>query len=84
MLQLKKLTEREIIDRIIAGEKVLYELIVRRFNPELYKSGSSYNYNHQGTQHLMQVGYIEAFNKLTQLEARAALRTWIISTTWVT
>lgn len=41
--QFEQLTEVEIIDRILDGEKPLYEIIVRRFNSYLYKIGRSYN-----------------------------------------
>lgn len=49
MKQFEKLTAAEIIKRILEGEKSLYELIVRRFNPYLCKNSRSYNYNHKGT-----------------------------------
>ncbi len=54
MVQFEKFTEAEIIRQITGGEKALYEIIVRRFNPFLYKIGRSYNYDHEHTQDLMQ------------------------------
>lgn len=53
--QVQKLKDTEIIEKILKGEKSLYELIVRRYNPYLYKIGRSYNYNHEDTQDLMEV-----------------------------
>lgn len=73
-----ELTEAEIIARIIHGEKSLYELIVRRFNPYLYKIGRSYGYNHEDTQDLMQETFIDAYKKLSQFEGRASFKTWLI------
>ena len=78
MKQFEKLTETEIIERILKGEKSLYELIVRRFNPCLYKIGRSYNYNHEDTQDLMQETFIDAYKSLLQFEGRASFKTWII------
>ena len=78
MVQSEKLTETEIILRIINGEKALYEIIVRRFNPHLYKIGRSYNYTHQDTQDLMQETFIDAYKNLFQFEGRADFKTWII------
>lgn len=78
MKQFEKLTETEIIERILKGEKSLYELIVRRFNPYLYKIGRSYNYNHEDTQDLMQETFIDAYKSLLQFEGRASFKTWII------
>lgn len=71
-------TEVEIIERILKGEKSLYEIIVRRFNPVLYKIGRSYNYNHEDTQDLMQDTFIDAYKSLIQFEGRADFKTWII------
>ncbi|MGC4235048.1 MAG: sigma-70 family RNA polymerase sigma factor [Niabella sp.] len=78
MVYSQKLSEAEIIGRIINGEKSLYEIIVRRFNPCLYKVGRSYNYNHQDTQDLMQETFIDAYKNLLQFEGRADFKTWII------
>mgnify|MGYP003524899807 FL=1 len=66
MNPINKLSEEEIIQRILAGEKPLYELIVKRFNPTLYKIGRSYNFNHQDTQDLMQDSFIDAYKNLKQ------------------
>jgi RNA polymerase sigma factor (sigma-70 family) len=78
MAQFDQLTEVEIIHRILNGDKPLYEIIVRRFNPYLYKIGRSYNYNHEDTQDLMQDTYIDAFKSLSQFEAHSNFKTWII------
>lgn len=78
MNPIDKLSEEEIIQRILAGEKPLYELIVKRFNPTLYKIGRSYNYNHQDTQDLMQDSFIDAYKNLKKFEGRAHFKTWII------
>ena len=78
MKQFEKFTETEIIERILKGEKSLYELIVRRFNPYLYKIGRSYSYNHEDTQDLMQETFIDAYKSLLQFEGRASFKTWII------
>jgi len=76
--QFEQLTEIEIIDRILKGDKSLYEIIVRRFNSYLYKIGRSYNYNHEDTQDLMQDTYIDAFKNLSQFKQQSSFKTWII------
>lgn len=78
MVSFEKFTETEIIGRILGGEKSLYEIIVRRFNPYLYKIGRSYNYNHEDTQDLMQETFIDAYKNLNKFEGRASFKTWII------
>ncbi len=71
-------TEAELIRRIVKGEKALYEIIVRRFNPFLYKTGRSYNYNHEDTMDLMQETFIDAYKNLSQFEGNSSFKTWII------
>lgn len=78
MQAIEKLLIPEIIERILKGEKSLYEIIVRRYNSFLYKVGRSYNYNHDDTQDLMQDTYIDAYKNLAQFEGRADFKTWII------
>ncbi|TXH23178.1 MAG: sigma-70 family RNA polymerase sigma factor [Chitinophagaceae bacterium] len=78
MQTIEKYSEQEIIERVQKGEKSLYELIVRRFNPLLYKIGRSYRYNHEDTQDLMQETYIDAYKNLTSFEGRSNFKTWII------
>lgn len=72
------MTDTEIVDRITMGEKALYEIIVRRFNPYLYKIGRSYNFNHADTQDLMQETFLDAYKHLVQFAGRSGLKTWLI------
>ncbi len=77
MQQFEQFTETEIIERILEGDKCLYEIIVRRFNPYLYKIGRSYNYNHEDTEDLMQDTFVDAYKNLAKFEGRANFKTWI-------
>lgn len=74
----KNFSEKELIDRVLQGEKPLYELLVRRYNPYLYKVGRSYNYNHEDTQDLMQETYVNVYKSLAKFEGRSSFKTWII------
>lgn len=74
----KEITDEELIKRIVSGEKFLFERIVRKFNPYLYKVGRSYNYNHEDTQDLMQETFIDAYKALSQFEGRSSFKTWLI------
>lgn len=77
MNSIETYSEHEVIERILNGEKALYELVVRRYNPYLYKIGRSYNYNHDDTQDLMQDTYVDAYKNLRQYEGRSSFKTWI-------
>jgi RNA polymerase sigma-70 factor (ECF subfamily) len=76
--QFEKYSEAEIVKRVLQGEKMLYEIIVRRFNPSLYKIGRSYNYNHEDTRDLMQDSFVDAYKNLAQFKGHSDFKTWII------
>jgi RNA polymerase sigma factor (sigma-70 family) len=71
-------TDGEIISKILAGEKSLFEILIRKNNPFLYKTGRSFGYNHEDTQDLMQETYINAFLHLAGFESRSTFKTWIL------
>lgn len=74
---LEKFTDADVITKVLNGEKAMYEIIVRRYNPYLYKIGRSYNYSHDDTQDLMQDTYIDAYKNLDKYEGRSNFKTWI-------
>jgi len=67
----------DLVHKIAAGEVELFEIIIRRNNPFLYKIGRSYRYSHEDTQDLMQETYIDAFTHLSAFEGRSSFKTWI-------
>lgn len=72
------ISDLEIISRILSGEVALYEVIIRRYNPYLFKVGRSYGYNHHDTEDLMQDAFIKAYFNLQKFENRASLKTWLV------
>jgi len=76
--QFEQYTDWEIVEKINKGDTKLYEILIRRYNPPLYKIGRVYQYNHHDTEDLMQETYISAFYSLPKFENRASFKTWII------
>jgi RNA polymerase sigma factor (sigma-70 family) len=74
----EKYSDLEIINKIIEGETALFEILIRRNNPFLYKTGRSYNFNHDDTLDLMQDTLIDAYTNLSKFEGRSSFKTWII------
>lgn len=70
-------SDQEIITKILLGENKLYELLIRRNNPYLYKIGRMYNYNHHDTEDLMQDTFIKAFYNLGNFENKSSFKTWL-------
>ena len=75
---LEKYSDKEIIQKILKGEKQLFEILIRRNNSSLYKTGRSYNFNHDDTQDLMQDTLLDAYTNLSKFESRSSFKTWII------
>lgn len=78
MKEVEHRTDLQIIQKILKGETLLYEILIRRTNPVLYKTGRAYNYGHEDTQDLMQEAFIDAYAHLTKFEGRSSFRTWIV------
>lgn len=78
MIEAHTFSDAEIIAQILDGQKILYEIIVRKYNPYLYKIGRSYNFNHQDTEDLMQDTFIDAYKNLGQFQQRSQFKTWLI------
>lgn len=70
-------SDTEIIRKVLEGETAFFEILIRRFNPVLYKIARSYSFNHQDAEDLMQETHVTAFQQLAQFEGRAAYKTWI-------
>lgn len=75
---MEQYSEFDIIKKINDGEVALYEILIRRINPVLYKIGRSYNYNHEDTEDLMQDTFIQAYKNLLEFKQDATFKTWIV------
>lgn len=71
------IAEKELINRIRNGERELFEILIRRNNPYLYKTGMSYGYRHEDVEDLMQETFIAAYLNLEKFEGRSSFKTWI-------
>jgi RNA polymerase sigma factor (sigma-70 family) len=74
---LSPIPDEEIIARILAGEKRLFEQLIRRYNQRLYRMGMSILENETEAEEAMQTAYINAYEHLPRFEHRASFGTWI-------
>jgi RNA polymerase sigma factor (sigma-70 family) len=70
--------DAEVIENILSGNTALFEILIRRYNPYLYKIGRSYGFNHQDTEDLMQETFVNSYVNLKQFSGRSLFKTWII------
>jgi RNA polymerase sigma factor (sigma-70 family) len=74
----RKADDTAIIKRIVAGEKELFEIILRRYNQKLYRVIRSYLKDADDIQDAMQDTYLKAFDKLYQFQGNSSFSTWLI------
>ena len=75
--QFESTAEAEILRRIKEGETDLFEILIRRNNPFLYKIGMSYGFCHEDVEDLMQETFIAAFLNLEKFRQHSSFKTWV-------
>ena len=73
-----KIDDAAIVRRIIAGEKELFEIILRRYNQTLYRVIRGYLKDTDEVQDALQNTYLKAYDKLFQFRGESAFSTWLI------
>jgi len=76
--ELEQYTDSDIIQKILMGEVAMYEVIIRRYNRYLYKTGRAYGYSHADTEDLMQETYLSVYTNLSKFEGRSSFKTWVV------
>jgi len=71
-------SDKEIIERILKGEKRLYEQLVRKYDQRLFRISMSIINDEAEARDIMQNTYLNAYVHLTSLKNRSQFGTWII------
>ena len=72
------LTDAEVIDRVVHGEKRLFAILMRRYNQTLYRAVRSYLQKRAEVEDAMQDTYLKAYAKLGGFKREAAFSTWLV------
>lgn len=70
-------TDEQVVERVLAGETALYEIIMRRYNQRLYRVVRAILRDDSETEDIIQDAYVRAFQYLNQFEKRAPFSTWL-------
>jgi len=73
-----QLSDKEVLIRVLSGEKALYEILMRRHNQTLYRAIRSYLQQGEDVEDAMQETYLKAFAKLDQFKGESAFSTWLV------
>ena len=69
--------DNEIINKVLTGEKRLYEQLMRRHNSSLFRIGMSILNNDADVEDVMQTTYISAYQHLDSFRQESAFGTWL-------
>jgi len=74
---LNSLTDKEVVDRVRAGDTALFEILMRRHNQRVYRVARAVVKDEAEAEDVMQQAYINAFVHLNQFEQRSQFSTWL-------
>jgi RNA polymerase sigma-70 factor, ECF subfamily len=71
------LSDEEVVRRVHAGDRPLYEVLVRRYNQRLYRVARAILRDDAEAEDVMQQVYVQAYAHLAQFAGRAQFSTWL-------
>jgi RNA polymerase sigma-70 factor, ECF subfamily len=71
------LTDEQVVQRVLAGETALFEVLMRRHNQRLFRTARAIVRDAAEAEDVTQETYVRAFTQLSQFEHRALWSTWV-------
>lgn len=71
------LTDAEIVTRVRAGDRLLFEILMRRHNQRVYRVARAVVRDEAEVEDVMQQAYVNAYTHLDQFEQRSQFSTWL-------
>lgn len=72
-----KLSDEEIAERVINGEKHLYEILMRKYNQRMFRISMSIVNDGMEAEDVMQTAYLNAYLQLSGFKNRSGFGTWL-------
>jgi RNA polymerase sigma-70 factor, ECF subfamily len=70
-------SDHDAIQQVLAGNTVMFELLMRRYNERIYRAARSIVRDEQEAEDVMQQTYVNAFTHLRQFNGLARFATWL-------
>ena len=70
-------TDEQIVERVLAGETPLYEILMRRHNQRLFRVARAILRDDVEAEDVMQDAYVRAYQHLGDFQGRAKFSTWL-------
>lgn len=71
------ISDDQLIQKILKGEKHLFEFFVRRFNQQLFRISMSIVNDEQEAEDIMQIAYLNAYQNLSGFNNQSSFSTWL-------
>jgi RNA polymerase sigma factor (sigma-70 family) len=71
------MSDEEIVKKVVAGEKYLYENLVRKYNSRLFRIAMSIINDDMEAEDIMQTAYINAYTQLANFTHKSSFGTWL-------
>src|SRR5215470_3052632 len=71
------LTDAGIVARVRAGDRALFEILMRRHNQRIYRVARAVLKDEDEVEDVMQQAYVNAYTHLHQFEERSQFSTWL-------
>src|SRR6185295_12252611 len=70
-------SDEEIVERVLKGEKSLFENLIRKFNVRLYRIGMAIINDDTAVEDVMQTTYLNAYLHLADFQKKSSFGTWL-------
>lgn len=72
-----EISDLRVIDEVTRGNREMFEVLVRRYNQQLFRVGFAYLRQREPVEDAMQNAYLKAFVHLGRFQGQASFSTWI-------
>lgn len=72
-----ELTDEMLVERVLAGEVLLFEVLMRRNNGRVYRTVRALIRDEEETEDVMQAAYLRAYANLSSFRGTARFSTWL-------
>jgi RNA polymerase sigma-70 factor (ECF subfamily) len=72
-----RLSDEEVVERVRAGDRALFEVLMRRHNQRVFRAARSIVRSDDEAEDVMQEGYVLAFQHLGDFAGRSRFSTWL-------
>lgn len=71
------LSDEEVVERVLAGDSSLFEILMRRYNQRLFRVARGILAEDAEAEDVMQEAYVRAFRELASFRGEARFATWL-------